>query len=458
MYVRVVELQQVVLKDILREIEMSSKKKKIEEVHPMTNKREQLINLYASDVADTAKATGHEPWELPWNVYIKNSKYKGKSHGLLNQFIASNLWRSVKQSFFPVPVDEVASIQLQNLRKGQRDIKKELATSEYFIQELERLAKMYKPEPVHRYVSVPSKEVDRAHIVNLSDWHIGSRLKKTEANIEWGPLQEARSVAQLAKTILSYKMDHRKTTRLILVGLGDFIENFLHGASEAEYLPIQLFRAQDLLRQLLVQLSFGEYQSIDFFWAVGNHDRDVIMHPKRAVRIRHAAMTMTIIMNLRTQFEFQGSNIHFHITERPHVEFELFGVRYYGGHGDNFLTAPNPGRALDTKSIYHQAMKINNAEVQYGRKPFKVFMVGHVHTPGVIFLDDGCRLVINGAIVPPDMYAQSVGIHSSVRGQMMFEAMPGFPIGDIRLISVEGSENDPSLDKIVKVCKTFDDK
>lgn len=432
---------------------MSSKTKKKQEVHPMMNRKANLTDLFASDIATTARLTGHQPWELPWNVYLKNSQHKSKSHGLLQQFIASNLWSTIKASYFPVPKDEVASVELKTYRQGRDALKKEVATGEFMLREFERIADAVKPEPIKFYKPAKRTETERYVIVNLSDWHIGANLNPEESGYKFGPVEEARAVARLAKTIINYKLDHRKNTRLILVGLGDWIENFLHGSSQASYVPIQLARTQDLLRQLIIQLIGGGFISIDFYGCTGNHDRDITIHQKRAVRQRWASWATLVYLNLKAMFENESSNVKFHLSKKPYIEFELFGVRYYGNHGDNFLTAPNPGKNLDTRNILHQAMKINNKEAQQGKAPFKVFMVGHVHTPGVLFLDEGCRLVINGPLLPPDMYAQSLGIQTAVRGHIMFEATPGFPIGDCRLITLDGSESDSKLDTIVKASK-----
>lgn len=432
---------------------MSSAKAK-KAVHPLAgNRKQSLPDLYASDILAVAKETGHNPWELPWNVYLKNSKMK--QTGLLQQFIASNLWTSVKQSYFPIPKDEVASVELRDFRRGRDALKREVATGTFMLREFERIAASFKPEPVKYFKPSPNQKVERAIVVVLSDWHSGSNLERDESGYAYGPLEEARAVAQLTKTILSYKLDHRKGTRLILVGLGDWIENVLHGTSEAAYVPLQIARVQELLRQMIIQLINGGFHSIEFRGCGGNHDRDVTIHQKRAVRQRWANWATLVYLNLQAMFETAESNVKFFISKKPYIDFELFGVRYYGGHGDNFLTAPNPGKNLDTRTILHQAMKINNKEVNQGRAPFKVFMVGHVHTPGILWLDEGCRLVINGPLIPPDMYAQSLGIQTAVRGQMLFEVIPGFPIGDSRLITVDGSEKDESLDKIVKVNKSI---
>jgi|GEM_PF-5299111 hypothetical protein len=431
---------------------MSSKKK--QETHPMTDKKHSLTDLYASDIAATAKATGHNPWDIPWNVYIKNSTHKGKSHGLLNQFIASNLWSTIRQTYFPVPKDAVASVELKIFRQGRDTLRRQVALGEYQLSALADLATKFQPVLVKPYVPKHKESLARAVVVEESDWHIGANLNPEEGCEKFGPLEEARAVAKLTEAIISYKKDHRDQSRLILALVGDFIENFLHGVAQSEFIPIQVIRVTDLLSQHIQHCAMN-YPQVDIYCAPGNHDRDILVHPKRAVRMKSRASWATCIYgNLQNMFK-NVPNVKFHITEKPWLEFELFGTRYYGGHGDNFLTMPNPGKSLDTRSIYHQILKINNAESQKGLKPYRVYMTGHIHTGGVLFIDDGCRLITNAPLIPPDMFAKSVGIHSAVRGQMMFEATPEYPVGDIRLIDVRGSESDSKLDSIIKVNPIF---
>jgi len=433
---------------------MSSKKSN--KVHPLiaAHKVPSLPDLYASDIQQAANASGHDPWDIPWTVYLKHSEHKGTP--IMMQFIQSHLWNTIRRTFFPIPKDEVAALELDNYRKGRDALKRQVVSGELLTRSFEKIARdIYKPEPIEYFKPNPHAKCERVLIINLSDWHVGANLDPDESGEAFGPLEEARAVACIVKNVLAYKMDHRAETRLIIVGIGDWIENFLHGSNQSSYVPIQIARAQELLRQMIIQFIGGGFLSIDFYGVSGNHDRDVMLHQKRAVKGRWASWATLIYLNLQAMFEHKDSNVKFHITKKPYAEFEAFGHRYYVGHGDNFLTAPNPGRKLDVNSIMVQALKLNNREVQAGRKPYQVFIVGHVHTPSIIHMETGCALVVNGPLIPPDMYAQSLGIHTAVRGHWLIEAVPNFPIGDHRLLKVNGSEYDKTLDDIIKVNKSL---
>ncbi len=161
-------------------------------------------------------------------------------------------------------------------------------------------------------------------------------------------------------------------------------------------------------------------------------------------------------MSLRQIFNAEGSNVHIYLNELPETSYNLFDFRVHSTHGDMFVTMPNPGKTLNVSNIRTQLLDLNAAEIAAGRKPFKIQHIGHVHTPGVLYIDDFCNLAINGPLIPPSMHANSIGVRSAVRGQLLYESTAKYAIGDNRLIYLNGSEKDSSLDKIIHVEQDFD--
>jgi hypothetical protein len=66
------------------------------------------------------------------------------------------------------------------------------------------------------------------------------------------------------------------------------------------------------------------------------------------------------------------------------------------------------------------------------------------HLPG------GTIVITNGCLLPPDAYAESIGIFDTACGQWMFESVAGHMVGDARFITVgEHNDKDASLDDII---------
>jgi predicted phosphodiesterase len=423
-----------------------AKTKKVAQVKevaaPSSNSRNWAHSRRIIEIANTLNIPPHN---LPYEKYIEQG-------GLITTKAAYVVARN---QFFG-KVSLANDWELRSVKQRQGQLERELGSFQYYLREAQRVAEIYEPVKMMPYIPKKHSIVERAVVVELSDWHIGANLMLEEAGIKFDAEAEARAVAIIANGIISYKRDHRDETRLVLVLLGDFIENMIHGISTADPVEIQEARAFDLLFQLLWHLS-NHFVEIDIYCTGGNHDRDLLIHPKPGVRMRWANKATQIYANLAHVFSrCEKSNINFHITKKPNIEFELFGARYYGGHGDNFFKVPNPGKKLDMAAVELQTMRNNNKETREGRKPFDVFMTGHLHRPTVSYLNDGSCLVMNGPLIPVDMFAQSIGLQTARCGQMMFEAIPGHPVGDVRLIRVDYPLKDKSLDKIIKVNPIFE--
>jgi hypothetical protein len=57
---------------------------------------------------------------------------------------------------------------------------------------------------------------------------------------------------------------------------------------------------------------------------------------------------------------------------------------------------------------------------------------------------------MNGALVPPNSFAQTFGIIRSPQNQVMWESTEDFPVGDQRFINANGAEKDKELDQIIE--------
>ena len=90
------------------------------------------------------------------------------------------------------------------------------------------------------------------------------------------------------------------------------------------------------------------------------------------------------------------------------------------------------------------------------KEEYKVFICGHVHTGAVVHLNNGSTLITNGALLPSDQYAGSIGIFETKCGQWLFETVDGYPVGDSRFLQVDSTtDKDASLDSIIQPFKGF---
>src|SRR5574343_321339 len=120
-------------------------------------------------------------------------------------------------------------------------------------------------------------------------------------------------------------------------------------------------------------------------------------------------------------------------------------------HGDTEIKLGDP----DTKQTQNAAiLNTINTRRTYGHE-FAALLFGHFHKPR--YQAGSAALLCNGALVPPNGHARSSGYIADDCGQWLFEAVEGFPIGDVRLIRVGPQQDrDERLGTIIKPCRVED--
>lgn len=296
---------------------------------------------------------------------------------------------------------------------------------------------------------VPAKPSGIRRILNavISDVHIGANVSKLETGaLDYGILEESRRLAFLAKQIAEYKIEHRDDTELELLLLGDLIQNLLHdprgGAPRAE----QICRAIHLLIQMIAYLS-TQFRAIRVRCSSGNHGRNTSRHHDRAVNQKWDSDETILCYSLKAACSAL-KNVSFDIPLTPYGVYDNFGSKILYTHGDTVLNPGYPGRTINVKKLEEQINRINASLAD--KDEIKVVVVGHVHVGSFTKLSNGTTLITNGAVIPVDEYAVSIGLLESQAGQYIFESVKGHPVGDIRFVEISSQvDSESSWDKLI---------
>lgn len=406
------------------------------------NNKKTSVDDIAKDISAICKKNGLNPYNLSKAQYYK----LGGSHSDWELRSAGGL-RNIVDAFFrkDKPEDGELVLDLKEIRKDynkllneQADVNRLLARVKDTVSKLPKMTgPTYKPNK--------NKSTERVLTAVFSDHHIGSDIVKPETKLSYGPVEEARALAYLTENIINYKLQYRDETVLNLLMIGDIIENELHGRTSADLLHLQTCRAIWLYPQVLKQLA-ANFKKIRVYFAVGNHGRDMAIHQQRATSLKYNALETTIYYAIR-QAMSDYKNIEFIQPMTPWVEFELFENKGYATHGDTHLNPGNPGKKIDVGGLENQINRIN-ASLKDDEE-YKVFVAGHVHQALITPLPNRAYLIVNGALTPPNTFAQSLNIMEAPQIQVMWEAVPNHPVGDSRMIDVSKSANDKNLDKII---------
>lgn len=421
----------------------------------MTAKKK-LTDQIAADIKRIAKKLGINP------AVMTKAKYFSEDPKFSEWDIRkSGGYIGIRNAYFEQEDDgrdEASYTEVADIRKAFRKMRRDAGSIDLMfnrITEAVRLMPKFKAKP-YRAKSLPAGKRKEPRTLNLilSDLHFGSDLTEDQHGHAYGKIEEARALATVVKNVCNYKLEYRNQTELVVNILGDIIENELHGASSTDYIHLQCCRAMWLLSQAVARFSENFYK-VRVNFAVGNHGRDTSIHPKRATDVKFNALETTIYYGVKLACK-DLSNVEFNQPKTPWVTYKAQGHNMYATHGDTNLNPGNPGNKLDIRGLEGQINKINASLSD--AEEYEVFMCGHVHHALATPMPNGTHLITNGALVPPNSFAQSLNIMESQQIQVVFETTPNFAVGDFRFINVTASNStkDKSLDSIIEPFKGLD--
>lgn len=389
----------------------------------------------------TAKENGIHPQEVSKFMIIdKISDWEIRKLGSL---------ASIKNAHFPYEDKDVKTIkQTKDKISYINKLEKQLADSLISEEKVLKILKGLTLPKITEFKRKGNKKVSRAVNLILSDLHFGSDISKLETGtLDFGRVEEARRFARVTKEVLEYKPQYRNDTELNVLLLGDIIQNQLHDPRDGAPMAEQVCRAIHLISQALAHFS-QNFPKVNIHFNSGNHGRNGARHHNRAVNQKWDSIETIIYFALKDAFKNQ-KNMSFHLPLTPYVTYEVFGKKIFATHGDTVLKPGYPGKGINTGSLENQINKIN--ATLNDNDEYSVFIVGHVHTGSTTHLANGAVMITNGALVPSDEFAVSIGLLENSCGQYLFESVPGFPVGDQRFIRVNFKDDqNKELDKIIQ--------
>ena len=192
------------------------------------------------------------------------------------------------------------------------------------------------------------------------------------------------------------------------------------------------------------------FPKIRIICTTGNHAR--MMHKQskdRALSQKYDSYENIIFYALSKYFS-KDPKVEIIVPKTPFAEFRAQKHRIFLEHGDSVLSIGNPGKSINTERIEVQVHRVNEEERNKKRKPFKLFVFGHVHQPAHFQTNSGIQIIINGSMLGNDSYAQGIGCMSNNPVQIMWETNSKFVVGDSRWLFVEGADKEKKFERIIK--------
>lgn len=344
----------------------------------------------------------------------------------------------------------IAKLAEQERRFGNRRLARSVslaaAHEALALRQFKQAATQYladKVTPIGYALRKHDDKLPRTVVLHLSDLHLGADLKSRDNPIAFGPVEEARRLEYVIRQALDYKPQYRETSELLVLLNGDVIEGLLmhdwrDGAPLTEQKVI-FWRHLSTALGLLAQV----YKRVHVECQPGNHGRDKIRHPGRATSSKWDGHEWQMYWALREMC--RGLlNVTWSIPFRGYSVVDLYGAKMLMTHGDTEIKLGDPDTKADANMRQMEAI---NSDLRYGVR-FDVAVFGHFHKcrvqPGRV------RLMFNGALIPPNGHARTMGYAEPCR-QLLWEAVEGHPVGDLRIIEVgRKQDEDEKLGTLIR--------
>lgn len=345
----------------------------------------------------------------------------------------------------------IGKLSEQERRFGNRRLARSISLAEAHealsIRRFKQAASQYLAEkiaPTGYALKNTSKKFKRTVCLLLSDLHLGSELNALDSPMPFRAVEESRRLEYVLRQALDYKPQYREDSELLLILNGDLIEGMLmHDFRDGAPLTEQKVIFWKYFAAFIGTVA-SAYKSVKVVCQPGNHGRDKVRHPGRATsrkwdghefEMYYALMMMSSeLRNVAWQLDFRAVSI-----------VDLHGSNLGISHGDTEIKLGDP----DTKSKDNAAVldRINSTRI-YGVE-FNAWAFGHFHKPR--YQPRNPRVIFNGALVPPNGHARTQGYIGEPTGQFLWEAVEGFPVGDVRFIEVgEAQDHDERLGSIIQ--------
>jgi predicted phosphodiesterase len=421
-----------------------------------TNKYKQFQEKFRRLLKGAADELGIDPSEVSKAQFSRYAEDQIKEwdmriHGGFN---------SLKDLYFPVPVEAASKHGVQLLRKHKNKLEKEYGTRDFIQTEIvNNIKELLEKNPIRMHKPLKKvnnkkkkKKIDRTIIAHLSDTHYGANIDEKEMSgvnkFDW--TIASRRTALFFEQVCKYKPQYRENTDLVLVINGDLIAGLIHNTDHfVDVWSLQFLGAVDILVQGISYLA-NNFSKVRVECTTGNHGRIPFPDSGRATTTKWNSFESTIYHTVRYALESKHKNVSFHIPASPFNIIDVQGHKFFATHSDTVFSTGNVGSSMNMKSLNTQIAKLNASQLGGTGTKFAGVLCGHVHVPTIQLTESGCMLIVNGTLSGTDPFAQSIGIFENHPTQQLIEVTSKFAVGDIRFIQLQEADNDSKYDEIIK--------
>lgn len=244
------------------------------------------------------------------------------------------------------------------------------------------------------------------HVLLLSDWHIGNKVDDAQVHNTYDLTTASKRVNLLLSSIEKYKSISNSNTIYIFL-LGDFIESGIHDdiLSDESNIYEYLFWTFDKVLYICKTLQEFGYEKINMRAVVGNHGR---LRRTKYYKNKFVSLDAFLYGFLKRKF-VDFKNITFTFNK------ENIGIVAVNNHLIGYLH----GDILNGFSDHTIDVLQSQIKQMFGYSADSIVM-GHFHSPKIIYNSWGGVNIVNGSLIGVDEFAAFNNLRLKQYSQYIF--------------------------------------
>lgn len=423
------------------------------------NKNPITIEEIVLDINRIAQEMGVDPNGLSMSVYTSNGGQFGET-----TIRRKGCWSKIKASHFPETEKDLAAIhilkkQANYTTKLENIVGQKLNIEEEVKKVISGLkVKIFPPKKTQKLKK--SKKKGRHVVVSVNDTHYGALIDREEVGglNNYGWKEASRRTAALAKQVCEYKIEKRdEVEALHIVFNGDLVQGTLHDktAKNADLMVHQQNGSIHILTHFLMAVSEAYPDATIYVYGLAGNHCDTTYRRDGGGRVTtHKYDSYSNIPYYALSAIFKDfDNMIFHNPKGLDTRIKLPAGDLMVTHGDTLFSKQigSISSSVNVKNISDAIARFNAGAVASGQEKVAMVMMGHVHTYLSTCTYDGARILISPSMSGIDSFAKSLAINYNMVGQVIFESVENYIMGDLRLVDLSGVDELLELDNIIPI-------
>jgi hypothetical protein len=205
---------------------------------------------------------------------------------------------------------------------------------------------------------------------------------------------------------------------------GDLLHGDLGHGNEAAHLVTlfeQFYAGSHAFAQFVRNIA-PHFEHVHCWGVVGNHPRWA--NQKRMPTVNRFSNLDMFAMAMIEALTVNVTNVHWHLTKQPFVEFDVLGYAHHLSHGDH-LRGGDKALGVPAHAFGRELSVTSQLAAKHGKTPINYYLHGHFHRP-MELPHAGGEILVNGGWPGIDEYALTSHFNPADPQQRLYFVHPTY--------------------------------